>query len=259
MIEWKRIDTKTNKILLKSKINDNDIRNEKWENNEDDMRQDGFSKKYNDFNESYEFQYWIDKDICDDHENEIINFNEKCKKWDIGILRKYLGNDDYLSIEDDIDFNNFNFIKDDKYNEEWNNYLFIYKNDDIIKKGVKIDNMDIEVIIDNFNNKYIEINKNNKKIVEFMKKLENRIITCVDEETNNFNIENNYEYKYYKSDDGNYKFKVKKDYIEPKEYKNAIVYIRFNRLWKLNYIKQGNDMYSWGISLTVDKIVEKDN
>lgn len=255
-IEWKRIDTKTNKILLKSKINDNDIRNEKWENNEDDMKQDGFSKKYNDFNESYEFQYWIDKDIYDDYENEIINFNEKCKKWDIGILGKYR-NDNYLSVDDDIDFNNFNFIKDDKYNEEWKNYLFIYKKDDNEKNGVMIENIDIEVIMDNFNNKYIEINKNNKKIVEFMKKLENRIIICVNEDENNFNIEDNYEYKYYKNDDDNYKFKVKKDYIESKEYKNAIMYIRFNRLWKLNYTKQGNDVHSWGVSLTVDKIVEK--
>lgn len=247
---WIRIDTKTNKVLLKSKLEEDDIRNENWENNENDMSQEGFSKKYNNFNDAYEFQYWIDKDICDSEEKEITKFNEKCDKWNMG---KYIERDVYISINNDIDFNNFNFIKDEKYNEEWNNLLFTYYEKNVY---IKFDSINIEVIMDNFNNKYIEINKSNKKIDYFMEKLENRIMECVNKDENKFNIEKDYEYKHYKDDNGNYKFKVKKDNIEPKEYKNANIYIKINRLWKLNYQKQGNDMYNWGVSIVVDKIIE---
>lgn len=247
-IIWKRIDTKTNKILLKSKLEEEDIRKEIWENNENDMRQDGFSKKYNDFNESYEFQYWIDKDTYNDENVEIDNFNEKCRKWEIG---HYIEKDIYLSVDENVDFNKFNFIKDDRYNEEWNNPLFAYEEKNTY---IKLNYIDIEVLVDNFDNKYIEINEDNKKIDDFMKKLESRIIECI--KKNNFNIEENYEYKYYKNDNCNYKFKIKKEDIEPKEYKNAIVYIKCNRLWKLNYQKQGNDIYNWGVSFIVDKIIE---
>lgn len=247
---WTKIDTKTNKILLKSKLEEEDIRNEIWENNENDMNQEGFSKKYNNFNDVYEFQYWIDKDICDSEENEITKFNEKCDKWNLG---KYIENDIYISIDNDINFNHFNFIKDEKYNEEWNNLLFTYDEKNVY---IKFNSINIEVIIDNFNNKYIEINENNKEIDYFMEKLENRIIECVNVDENKFDIEKDYEYKHYKDNNGNYKFKVKKDNIEAKEYKNANVYIKINRLWKLKYQKQGNDMYNWGVSMIVDKIIE---
>lgn len=245
---WKRINTKTNKILLK--INDDDILKEIWENNDDDMRQDGFSKKYNDYENIYEIQYWINKDEKDE-DDAIIDFNEKCKKWN---MKQYIEKNIYINIDEEVDFNNFNFIEDDYFNEEWNNYLFTYKNKNTF---IKINNIDIEVIEDNYNNKYIEINENNEKINNFMKKLENRIIKCKNEKTNNLNIEEIYTYKYYKNENGNYKFKIKNDNIDVKQYNNADVYIKCNRLWKLNYQKQNNDIYSWGVSLIVDKIYEK--
>lgn len=247
--DWKRIDTKTNKILLK--IKDDDILNEIWENNEYDITQEGFSKKYNDYENNFEIHYWINKDEKNE-DDAIIEFNEKCKKWNI---KQYIEKDVYLTIDKNVDFDNFDFIKDDYFNEEWNNYLFTYKNKNTY---IKLDNVDIEVIEDNYNNKYIEINENNEKLDNFMKNLESRIIKCKNENTNNFNIEDNYEYKYYKNEDGNYKFKIKRDNIDAKIYNNSDIYIKCNRIWKLNYQKQGNNMYSWGVSLIVDKIHEKD-
>lgn len=245
---WKRINTKTNKILLK--INDNDILKEIWENNEDDMRQDGFSKKYNDYENISEIQYWINKDEKDE-DDAIIEFNEKCKKWN---MKEYIEKNIYIKIDEEIDFNNFDFIKDDYFNEEWNNYLFTYRNKNTF---IKLNNIDIEVNEDNYNNKYIEIHENNEKIDNFMKKLENRIIKCKNEKADNLNIEEIYTYKYYKNEDGNYKFKIKNDNIDIKQYNNVDVYIKCNRLWKLNYQKQGNEINNWGISLVVDKIYEK--
>jgi hypothetical protein len=246
--KWKRLDTKTNKILLK--IEENELLNEKWKNNEYEMKQDGFSKNYNNFNNVYEIQYWIDKDNIDE-DDKIREFNEKCDKWQIG---RYIETNIYLTINDNIDFNSFDFTKDDYFNEEWNNYLFTYKNKNVY---IKLKNIDIDVLTDNFGNKYIEIDENNKEFDDFMKSLEDRIIKCKNKNVNNFNIEENYEYKYYKNDDGNYKFKIKKDNIDVKQYKNSDIYIKCNRLWKLNYQKQGNDIYHWGVSLIVDKIYEK--
>lgn len=245
---WKRIDTKTNKIWLK--IKEDDILNEIWENNENDMNQEGFTKRYNDYDNTYELHYWIDKNEQNE-DNEILEFNEKCKKWKI---KQYIEKDIYLKIGDNIDFSNFDFIKDDYFNEEWNNYLFAYKNKNTY---IKLDNIDIEVIMDNFNNKYIEINEDNIKIDNFMKKLEDEIIKCKNRKTDNLNIEKDYEYKHYKNEDGNYKIKIKKDNIDVKQYNNADIYIKCNRLWKLNYKKQGNELYNWGVSLIIDKIYEK--
>lgn len=242
---WIRIDTKTNKILLK--IKNDDILNEIWENNEYEMSQDGFSKKYNDFNDTYEIQFWIDKE--EENENDkIIEFNEKCKKWKI---KQYIEKNVYLTIYDDIDFNNFYFIKDENFNEEWNNYLFTYNNKNTY---IKIDNINVNVEMDNFNNKYIDISEKNIIFDKFMKKLEDKIISCKNENEDNFNIEKEYQYKYYKNNNGDYRFKIKKDNIEIKQYDNATIYIKFNRLWKLNYHKKDENMYNWGVSLIVDRI-----
>jgi hypothetical protein len=242
---WKRIDTKTNKILLK--INENDVLNSKWENNEYEMKQDGFTKRYNDYNNINEYQYWIDKDEINE-ENGINDFNIKCKKWNI---EQYKEKNIYLNINDNIDFENFDFIQDEFFNHEWNNYLFTYKNKNTY---IKLEDINIDVNMDNFNNKYIEINENNQNFDNFMKKLENRIIKIKNEKDDNCNIGTEYEYKYYKNNNGDYKFKIKRDNIEIKQYKNVTVYIKCNRLWKLNYQKQGNDIYHWGVSLIVDKI-----
>lgn len=244
---WRRIDTKTNKIWLK--IKDDDTLTI-WENNENDMMQDGFSKKYNDFDNTYELHYWIDKEEGNE-EDKINVFNEKCKKWKIV---QYIEKNVYLTIDDDIDFDNFHFIKDENFNEEWNNYLFTYNNKNTY---IKLEDINIDVIVDNFDNKYIEINENNEKFDSFMKKLENKIIKCKNEKDGNYNIENGYEYKYYKNNNGDYKFKIKRDNIEIKQYKNATVYIKCNRIWKLKYQKKGEDIYNWGVSLIVDKIYEK--
>ena len=252
---WKRIDTKTNKILLKSKLENNDMRNEKWENNEEEIRQDGFSKKFNDFNESYELQYWINKDTCDE-ESEIIEFNDKCKKWSLG---KWVEENIILSINDNINFDDFRFIKDKNYNEERNDYLLTYKEKSIIFKTPLID---VEVI-NNFNNKCIRFQYNDmdERFINFIENLENRIIKCVNDDSDHFNIDlNKYTFntnKKHKNDQNYIEFKVKKDSIADRTYNNATVYIKCNRLWKYNYKnRDDDDVYIWGVSLVLDKIVE---
>lgn len=246
MDSWERIDTKNNKIWLKINI-DNTLSN-KWEENEYEMRQDGFYK----YNDDDNLNYLIKKDD-EDEEEGIKEFIKKCKKWEIN--QDIKNNNDikiknYLTIDEDIDFLNFCFIKDDYFNEDWNNYLFIYKKNEDEKKGVKLSNINIDVEIDNYDNKYIEISEDNENFDIFMKKLENRIITCKEENNDKFNIQENYEYNYYKNNSGNYKFKIKKDNIEVKQYNNATVYINFNKLWNMGKIEK------WGVSLTVDKIYE---
>lgn len=246
MESWERIDTKNNKIWLKIKIDD--TLNNKWEENEYEMKHDGFYK-YNDDNN---LNYLIKKED-ENEEEEIKEFSKKCEKWEINQDIKNNDNikkNNYLIIDEDIDFNNFCFIKDDYFNEEWNNYLFIYKKGDNYKKGVKLNNMDINVEMDNYNNKYIEINEDNEKFDIFMNKLENRIITCKEEKDDKFNIQEKYEYNYYKNNSGNYKFKIKKDNIEVRQYNNATVYINFNKLWNMDKIEK------WGVSLIIDKIYE---
>lgn len=86
-IEWIRKDTKTGKILLVSKIIEDDPREQIWNNNEDELNQNGFHKRYNDFNgnDYYEFQYWINKENVDETQ-ALLEFNQKCKKWDLGTL-----------------------------------------------------------------------------------------------------------------------------------------------------------------------------
>lgn len=243
--EWTRIDTKGNKILFKIILND-DL-DEIWNNNEHDMKHDGFSKNHDEYNNSDVLLYWIEKDENDEND-KIIEFKEKCKKWEI---KEYVEKDIYLTINKNIDFSKFGFIKDENFNEEWKNYLFCYDN---LNTYIKLNNMNISVKIDNFNNKYIEINENNKIFDDFMKNLENKIIECKDFNENKLEIEDEYQYKHYKNDNGYYKFKVKKDNIEVKQYDNANVYIKCNRIWKMNYQKKGEDIHNWGVSLIVDKI-----
>lgn len=256
-INWKRIDTKTNKILFKSKLEEDDVRNEKIEN-DDDIKQDGFYKKYNDFNDSYEIQYWIDKEVCDE-ELEIIEFKNKLEKWDLG---KFIEDNIILSFNDNIDFNDFNIIKDKYYNEEYNNYLLTYKDKNIIFKTPEIN---VEVI-NNFNNKCIRLQYNDvgKAFMNFFDNLEDRIIKCVKNDNNNFNINlDKYTFnsnKKVKNDQSYIELKIKKDSIEEKLYNNAIVYIKCNRLWKFNYENRDmEEIYIWGVSIVVDKIVENNN
>ncbi|KAI7861234.1 hypothetical protein K492DRAFT_173391 [Lichtheimia hyalospora FSU 10163] len=97
--------------------------------------------------------------------------------------------------------------------------------------------------------------------IKFFDNLENKIINCVKDDNNNFNIDlNKYTFNSNKKDKNNQKyieFKVKKDSIEERIYNNAIIYIKCNRLWKFNYEnKDGQEVYIWGVSMTVDKIIE---
>lgn len=243
--EWIRIDTKGNKILFKIRFNDE--LNEIWDGFEYDMKQDGFSKNHDEYNDTNELLYWIEKDD-EDKNDKVIEFKEKCKKWKI---KEYIEKNIYLTINNNIDFGKFDFIKDEKFNEEWKNYLFCYNN---LNTYIKLDNMNISVKIDNFNNKYIEINENNKIFDEFMKNLEKKIIECKNIDENKLEVENEYQYRYYKNDNGYYRFKVKKDSIEVKQYDNANVYIKCNRIWKMTYQKKGEDINNWGVSLIVDRI-----
>jgi hypothetical protein len=254
MYIWNRRDTNTNKIVISSKLEDNDVRLKLWEEKEDEIKEFGISKIFKNYNgyEYYELQYWIDKNL-DNEMEKIKEFKNKCEEWNLG---KLIEKDIILSKNDDIDLNKFNFIQDDGYNDEWENYLFTYENKNLI---LKTPIMNIEVFCDNFNNKYIEIPEDND-FINFIKNIESRIKNLVNEKDDNYGINmNEYIYKSNNDNNGNYRFKIKKDNIDIKEYKNVYIYIKYNRLWKLSYQKQGKEVHSWGVSLVVDKIIEVNN
>ena len=85
------------------------------------------------------------------------------------------------------------------------------------------------------------------------KNFEKRIVELVKQDDNHFNI-NIHDHDYLsiiKNKEIKYiELKVKKPYIESRPYKNATIYIQCNRTWNMEKIQK------WGISLTVDKIIE---
>ena len=248
---WNRRDTNTNKIIISSRLEENDERLQIWDEKEHEIRDFGISKAFKNYNgyEFYEFQYWIDRNI-DDEEDKILEFNTKCEEWKIG---KLIEKEIILTVSDDINFDEFNLIQDDGYRDDWKNYLFTYKNKNVL---FKTPIMNIEVFCDNFDNKYIEISEDDE-FINFIKKIECKIESLINEKDDHYDIDiGEYTYKSNNDNNGKYRFKIKKDNINVKTYKNVIIYIRCNRLWKNNYQKNSNEVYSWGISLTVDKIIE---
>lgn len=259
---WNRKDIKNKWILLTSKFQDEDIRRDYWDDewnliendNDKNIKLDGFSVNIS----NNQIQYWIDIEKADYNEkDEITIFNEKCKYWKFG---KYVDNKVILSL-DDVNFDRFEFVKDD-----FENYILKYNEENLKKEPYIKSNIEYFEVEFNerFNKKYIKLqyNDDNMLLFDFIKKFDEKIQKTIKEDKNNYNI-NIHQYNYLsciKEDDyqnNNYiELKIKNSYIEPKIYNNAIIYIRCNRLWSTNYIRKEEEVYSWGISLTIDKIIE---
>lgn len=251
--KWTKREISNNRTILNSKLIDDDPRNFIYEENYE-IREYGITK--NSYNGIEQLQFWIDTNEYDETE-KIKEFNEKCKYWNFG---KYVDNKVILSL-DDVIFDRFEFVKDEKesyilrYNEEK------HKKEPYIKSN--IESFEVE-FNERFNKKYIKFqyNDDNMLLFDFIKKFDEKIQKIIKEDKNNYNIDIQ-QYNYLsciKEDDyqnNNYiELKIKNPYIESKNYNNAIIYIKPNILWNINYLKKGEDTYSWGVSLTVDKIIE---
>src|ERR1700731_1853103 len=101
--KWYRKDTSTNKVILTSKLIEKDPRYDILEENYE-IKEYGIG--VNNYNGNDELQFWIDKNECDEIE-KIKEFNKKCKDWELG---NYVEDKIVLSINDNINFNLFEFI-----------------------------------------------------------------------------------------------------------------------------------------------------
>ena len=266
--KWNKKNIKNKWILLISKIqeNENDERKKYWDEygttteyaikEDKEIKYDGFTFNVSD----NQIQYWIDMEKNNyDEQEEIDKFNEKCMFWNLG---KYVENKIVLSINDNIDFDNFEFIEDEYFRDDFKNYLLTYNKKETYIKTDIINVIEVEYN-ERFDKKYVKLqNNDNILLFDFIKTFDDTIQEKVKEHRNNYNIDIQ-QYNYLsciKEDDyqnNNYiELKVKNQYIEPKTYNNAVVYIKCNRLWSTNYMKKEEEVYSWGISLTIDKIIE---
>lgn len=259
---WNRKNIKDKWILLISKIQEKDERKRYWDEygtttedaikEDKEIKYDGFTFNISD----NQIQYWIDMEKPDyDEKNEIDNFNEKCIFWNLG---KYIENKITLSINN-INFDNFYFIEDEYFRDDFKNYLLTYNNKETYIKTDIINIIEVEYN-ERFNKKYVKLN--NIQLLDFIKIFDDTIQKKVKNHENNYNIDIE-KYKYLScikedeyQNDIFVELKIKNPYIEPKIYNNAIIYIKCNRLWSTNYMKKEEEVYSWGISLTIDKIIE---
>lgn len=246
--KWYRRDTNTNKIILTSKLVENDTRNDIFDEN-NEIREYGIVKRCNNYNGNDELQFWIDKNECNEIE-KIEEFNEKCKKWDLGI---YVEDKIILSINDDVNFDLFKFIKDDDFEKNYDKHLLTYNNKEVYIKTNSIEKFDIEE--NGYNQKYIRLQYDDvdPKLIEFINKFENNIKEIVANDDEHYGV-NIYQHEFLSIiKDKEIKYidlKVKKPFIETKTYNDSIICIKCNRIWDMDRIEK------WGISLTVDKIIE---
>lgn len=246
--KWYRRDTSTNKIILTSKLLEDDPRNDVFDE-KDEIKEYGIVKRYNDYNRNYELQFWIDKNEYDEIE-KIEEFNKKCKEWELGY---YIEDRIVLSINDNINFDLFEFIKDDDFEKNYEKYLLVYDNKEVYIKTDIIEKFDVEE--NGYNQKYIRLQYDNvdSKLIDFINKFEENIkkIVINNESHYGVNAEQHEFLSIIKDKEIKYiEFKVKKPFIESKPYINSIICIKCNRIWDMEKIKK------WGISLTVDKIIE---
>lgn len=244
-MKWYRKDTNTNKIILTSKLIENDPR---YNILEDNYEIKDYGIRINNYNGNDELQFWIDKDVYNEME-KIDEFNEKCKIWDLG---KYISDKIILSINDDIKFNLFKFIKDDDFEKNYEKHLLTYDNKEVYIKTNRIENFDVEE--NGYNQKYIRLQYDNidPNFINFINDFENSIKEMVTNNEGHYSVNINHEFlSIIKDKEMKYiELKVKKPFIESKTYNNSIIYIRCNRIWDMDKIEK------WGISLTVDKIIQ---
>lgn len=243
-MKWYRKDTSTNKIILTSKLIENDLRYNILEENYEIK---DYGIRINNYNGNDELQYWIDKDVCNEIE-KIEEFNEKCKIWNLG---KYIEDKIILSINDDINFNLFKFIKDDDFEKNYEKHLLTYDNKEVYIKTNNIETFDVEE--NGYNQKYIRLQCEDMEpnLIDFINNFENRIKEIVINNDEHYGVNIAHEFlSIIKDKDTKYiELKVKKPFIEQKSYNNSIIYIKCNRIWDMDKIEK------WGISLTVDKII----
>jgi hypothetical protein len=244
--KWYRNDINTNKIILTSKLIDNDPRYYILEENYE-IKEYGI--RINNYNGNENLQFWINKDEFNELE-KIEEFNEKCKEWKIG---NYVENKIILSINDDINFDLFKFIKDEDFEKNYEKYLLTYNGKEVYIKTNTIEIFDIEE--NGYNQKYIRLQyeDTDPKFIDFINKFEENIKKIVMNNKEHYGVNiNQHDYlSIIKDKEIKYiDLKVKKSFIESKTYNNSIICIKCNRIWDMEKIEK------WGISLTVDKIIE---
>lgn len=251
---WKKIDINGDLILV-SKFIYNDPRLKNWNTydyydySEDEYEYDyKYNFKRNYINESgfyinykdKQLQYLIYKGKNDFNEvKEIYIFNEKCKRYNLGICLY-----DIILQLNNIKFCNFKIIKDNYFKEEYKNYVLVYNN--IFNCIIKTDSYDFEILYDKyFNYTYLklECNIKTKKFYEFINNFDNTIKNIINNNNNYISIIKN---------DNYIKIKIKDNTFKTGYYKNNIIFIKYNRLYTIK------DKNKWGISLTVDKIKNKE-
>jgi len=243
---WYRKDTNTNKIILTSKLIENDPRYSILEENYE-IKEYGI--RINNYNENEELQFWIDKNEHNEID-KIEEFNKKCKEWELG---NYIEDNITLSINDNIDFDLFKFIKDENFEKNYEKYLLTYDNKNVFIRTNTIETFNVEE--NGYNQKYIRLQYDNMepKLVNFINKFEDNIKKIVnnDKEHYSINVKEHEFLSIIKDKEMKYiDLKVKKPFIESKNYNNSTIYIKCNRIWDMEKIEK------WGISLTIDKIIE---
>lgn len=246
--KWYRRDTNTNKIILTSKLLENDPRNDIFDEN-NEISEYGIVKRYNNYSGNDELQFWIDKNECNEIE-KIEEFNEKCKEWELG---NYIENKITLSINDNINFDLFKFIKDEDFEKNYEKHLLTYDYKEVYIKTNPIEKFDVEE--NGFNQKYIRLQYDDveQKLIEFINNFENNIKKIVTSNDKHYGVNINQHDFLSIVKDKEMKYidlKVKKPYIDSKTYNNSTIIIKCNRIWDMEKIEK------WGVSLTVDKIIE---
>jgi hypothetical protein len=130
---------------------------------------------------------------------------------------------------------------------------------------ITVDFIDSFEVEEKFGQKCIKFhyNDNNKLLFDFIENFDDRIQKCVKEYENNYDLDLD-QYSYLssiKQDDyiNENKFielKIKSPNIDLGTYNDVTIYVKCNRLWSSTYLKRGEQINSWGISLTIDKIIK---
>lgn len=247
--KWTKREISNNRTILSSKLVEDDPRKIIYEENYE-IREYGITK--NSYKGIDQLQFWIDKNVYNEVE-KIKEFNEKCKIWDMG---EYVEDIIILSIDDDINFDLFKFVKDDDFEKNYEKHLLTYDNKEVYIKTNNIETFDVENI---YNQKCIRLQYDNidKKLIDFVNKFENHIkeIVINDRDHYGVNIEHDFSSIVKDKETKYIELKVKKQFIESKTYSNCAIYIKCNRIWDLDEIND-KKIEKWGVSLNIDKIIE---
>lgn len=247
--KWNKREISNNRTILSSKLVEDDPRISIYDENYE-IREYGITK--NSYNGIDQLQFWIDKNEHNETE-KIKEFNEKSKEWNLG---SYVETKITLSINDNIDFNLFNFSQDNEFERFHSRHLLTYDEKEVDIKTNPIEH--IEVQIKNWNDKIekytrFQYDEIDHKLLKFINELEKRIIELVKKDKDHYgvNFDQHEHMSIIRDKETKYiEFKIKKPYIEDKIYENSIIYIKCNRIWDMEKIEK------WGVSLTIDKIIQ---